>query len=211
MPLPRLYAVGSDMHGRWDTEYLPMDPARYGDAPTCPRCGAFIGSRQWLEPLRVSITVHGEGPADFAFFGAGDFLIATTATETLREHAVTGVEVVRPVEVGAARGCPLRDLPQYVCPELQIGAAADVERTVIVSDRANPCEWCGPNAADAIGPIYIEESTWKDIDVFVPRRLPGVVLATERLVQAVEEASLTGIAFVEAEQHRWDPLGLLGH
>jgi hypothetical protein len=28
-------------------------------------------------------------------------------------------------------------------------------------------------------------------------------------VDAVEDAGLTGIAFVEAQDHRWDPLSLL--
>ena len=136
--------------------------------------------------------------------------MAWPAVEALRGRGLTGVETVRSVEVTAARGWPLRGLPQYVYPELRVGAAADVERSVIVSDRANPCPWCGPNAADAVGAIYVDSSTWEDLDVFIPRRLPGVALATQRLVDAVEDAGLLGIGFIETERHRWDPLSLLG-
>jgi len=150
VPLPRLYVVRSDMHGRWDTEYLPVDSTRYGEAPTCPACGAFIGGRHWLDPLRVSLTVHGEGPAHFALFG-GELLVARSALDALRDERLAGLETVRSVEVTDCRGWSLADLPRYVYPELRVGAAADVERCVIVSDRANPCGWCGPNAADAVG------------------------------------------------------------
>jgi hypothetical protein len=203
VPLPRLYVVRNDMHGPWGTEYVPADPARYGEAPTCRACGAFTGGRRWLDPLRVALTVHGQGPADFAFFGGGEFLVTAAALEAFDLGAV------RPVEVTECRGWPLADLPRYFYPELRVGPAVDLERTVIVTDSASPCAWCGPNAADAIGAIHVDESTWEDLDWFVPRRLPGVVLVTQHVVDAVERAGLTGIAFVGAEQHRWDPLNLL--
>jgi hypothetical protein len=210
MPLPRLYVVQSDMHGRWDTEYMPVESARYGDAPTCPQCGAFIGARKWLDPLRASVSVHGEAPGDFGFFGSADFLVTRAAVASLRVLGIAAFEDARPVDVAASRGWPLHDIPRYVYPELPVGPAADLDRSVIVSARANPCEWCGPNAADAIGPIYVEEATWEDVELFVPRRVPGVTLATQRFVDAVHEAGLTGITFVAANQHRWDPLNLLG-
>jgi hypothetical protein len=208
MPVPPLYVVRSDMHGRWDTEYQPTDSAHYGNAPTCPECGAFIGAREWLDPLRVSLTVHGEGPGDFAF-GGGDFLVSDTAVASLRQSKVRAFERARPVEAAASRGWPLRDLPSYVYPEVPIGPAADVRRSVILSERANPCDWCGPNAADAIGGVYIDEETWEDVDLFVPRRLPGVLVVTQPFVDAVNHARLTGIGFTEAQRYRWDPLNLL--
>jgi Protein of unknown function (Gmx_para_CXXCG) len=208
MSIPRLSVVGSDMHGRWDTEYLPADPANYGDAPTCPECGAFIGSRRWLDPLRASLTVHGEGPGDFAF-GAGDFLVTESAVASLRDQGIVAFEKARTVAVTASRAWSLGDLPRYVYPDLPVGPAADANRSVIVSNRPNPCGWCGPNAADAIGSIYIDAATWEDTDLFVPRRIPGLVLASQRFVDAVQHARLTGIRFVEAEHHRWDPLNLL--
>jgi hypothetical protein len=207
--LPLLYVVKADMHGRWDTEYLPSESARYGAAPPCPVCGALTGAKRWLAPLRVSLTVRGEGPADFAFFSSGDFLMTRSAVDVLREQGLSGLEADRSVEVAAVWGWSLPDLPRYVYPELRVGPAVDVERSVIVSDRPNPCDWCGPNAADAIGAIHIDEGTWEDVDLFVPRRLPGTVLATERFVDTVTAAGLTGIAFVPAARHRWDPLRLL--
>jgi hypothetical protein len=207
-PFRALYVVGSDMHGRWDTEYLPANPAHYGEAPACPECGAFIGGRRWIDPLRASLTVHGEGPGDFAF-GVGDFLVTESAVASLRDHDIVAFERARPVAVTTSHGWPLRDLPRYVYPDLPVVPAADVNRSVIISDRPNPCRWCGPNAADAIGSVYIDETTWEDTDLFVPRRIPGLVLATQRFVEAVQHAGLTGIRFVEAEHHRWDPLNLV--
>ncbi len=92
---------------------------------------------------------------------------------------------------------------------MPVGSAADLERSVIVSDRAQSCDWCGPNAADAIGAIYIDPTTWEDLDLFVPRRLPGVFVVTQSFVDAAQELGLTGAHFVDAESHRWDPLNLL--
>lgn len=119
MQLPRLYVVQSDKHGPWDTEYEPVDTASYGDAPTCPRCGEFIGMRRWRDPLRASVAVHGEGPADFAFRGGGTFLVTEAAVELLRVPGIAAFAHARPVHVAASRGWPLADLPSYVYPELK--------------------------------------------------------------------------------------------
>jgi hypothetical protein len=52
-----------------ETDYEKPDDTNRGDAPTCPRCGGYVGMKVWLPPYRVELYRYGRQWGDIAFGG----------------------------------------------------------------------------------------------------------------------------------------------
>ena len=196
----------------WDTEYMPSDGTRYGDAPRCAACGVFTAMREWLPPCEVTVRAFGKAYGDFAFFSRADFLTSDHATNALRSSRLHGIAEYRPVATlkhSPAASPP----PRYFHPILTKGAPRiDRKRTVLKTGElfaGDVCDVCLSRPLDAIGAVHVDTTSWNNEDMFIPRGLPGMVIVTERFEQLVGSAELTGVTLVPVEEHRWDPLGLL--
>jgi hypothetical protein len=68
---------------------------------------------------------------------------------------------------------------------------------------------CRSGGLDAIRGLALEEGTWSGEDLFEARGLQGLVLASERLRQFVEDETLTNVGLVPMDEYVWDPLNLI--
>jgi hypothetical protein len=62
---------------------------------------------------------------------------------------------------------------------------------------------------DAIGGFSLEPGTWKGEDVFRPRGLHGLFVASERFERWAARHGLTNMRLTLIDQYLWDPLSLL--
>ena len=195
----------------WDTEYRPVENARYGDATRCASCGGFTSPRRWLQPYEVELKSHGRTFGDFAFRAAAQFLVSRHAAQSWVDAGLVGIREFHSVTVVSQtpRSIPR---PEYRFPILELGATKiDARHTVIAPSESNTeiCDVCLSRPIDAIGEVVVDIATWDGADLFIARGLPATVIVTERFASFVATSELTGVAVTPAEQFRWDPLRLL--
>lgn len=193
----------------YDTEMLEADPVNLGKAPGCERCGRFIGTRRWLSPRRVDLTLHGSTWGDFAFRGAAgeDFLLSERAARLYRASGMTGLSGFEPVEIARVRGND-QPAPRYLYVAVDHGGAAvDEERSSLVRSEQVACEHCHYGGIlSAVHGFRLSPETWTGQDVFVPRGLPGTAVVTSRFRDWVESHRLTNVRLTPTEDYEWDSM-----
>src|SRR5829696_1233741 len=96
------YVLEPNPKGRHEaarTDAVVADGYRFGDAPECPACGGAVGMRAWLPPFQVWIETLGSAFGDFAFGGAGWFLVSERAKELYERSGLTGLSGFEEAEV----------------------------------------------------------------------------------------------------------------
>jgi hypothetical protein len=85
----------------------------------------------------------------------------------------------------------------------------DEARSRIVRNRPPTCSVCRSGGPDAIHGLALEDGTWSGEDVFEARGLQGLVLASARVRELVEDEGLTNIGLMPLDEYVWDPLNLI--
>src|SRR5262245_13046428 len=110
---------------------------KVGEAPTCPVCGAGIGSRQVLPPRRVELGLWGRHFSDLAFCGGADVLVSARFRDAFLRSGLTGFSGFAPVEIAkvvARLGKIPKPLPSYF-------QAVPGRSRAAVDDRASGLEY----------------------------------------------------------------------
>jgi hypothetical protein len=155
---------------------LEADPVNLGDAPRCEACGRFVGTRPWLPPHRVELTLHGKSWGDFAFRGVvgEDFLFSGRVAELYRAAGLAGLVGSEVVEVVRFRGTTATP-PDYLHVAVELGETAiDESQSVLMRSAEVACERCRyAGTLEAIHGFRVASDTWGGPDLFVARGLPG--------------------------------------
>lgn len=181
-----------------------------GHAPQCPRCGAFIGMREWLPPFCGTVELHGQGFGDFMRGPGSGFLITTHLADAFRAEGLTGLQGFHPVEItrvrGRRRGSMPVDMPQYVYVIPVFGSAA-VDETRSRIRRSDPirCDWCRETGVDSVHGFCLEPGSWNGDDMFFARGMPGTVIVSERFVGFVQRHGFTNMRLTPIEEYVWAP------
>jgi len=206
---PRFYVLRNDFEGPYDTAFEKPDDSRSAGAPTCPRCGRYIGMRDWLPPYRVELEVHGEkGAGDFAMGTGFGLLLSERMAELFRKKGLRGFSGFHPVEVVKMNARAKRmGVPRYFSVTADYGRAA-VDEAHSRLRRAEPleCPECRNPGMDGVYGFAIEPGTWDGLDVFRPRGLQGDLVVSERFAELVAEGGLTNVLLTPTERFTWDPL-----
>jgi hypothetical protein len=197
--------LGGRAGSRNDTEMLEADPVHLGDAPTCEVCRRFIGSRPWLPPYRVGLTLRGAEWGDFAF-RVGDeteFLLSERAAGVIRAEDVQGLSEAAVVEGAHAVGSHVPPPAYFQVAVARIGVAIDEESSRVIRSRPPSCSRCLSDDIAAIHGFRLEADTWTGEDVFIARGLPGGVIASRRFRQIIARYGLTNVRFTRTESYEW--------
>src|ERR1700736_684521 len=96
----RFYALEKYPEGDAETCALTGKSFVKGDAPSCPTCGATVGSLTWLPPLRGELELFGREFGDLVFPpGSNDFLVSQKFKDVYYGHCLTGLSGFDPVDV----------------------------------------------------------------------------------------------------------------
>jgi hypothetical protein len=206
-PNPHFFVLRHALGSRHDTSF-EREGNSLGEAPRCPRCGAFIGMREWLPPLRGVLQLHGEDFGDFVKGPGSGFLISKRFADAFRSEGLTGLSGFLPVEVSRVRG-RRRGSPHYLfVTPIFGGAAVDEPRSRIRRSHPIACDACRETGVDAIHGFSLEAGGWTGDDVFFARGLPGSPVVSERFAHFVERHSLTNMHLIPTESYTWNPLAL---
>lgn len=199
------FVVVADRGSTYDTDFLKAEGSTYGDPPRCEVCGRPIGMRRWLPPFRAELKLYGSDWGDFAFFGPAQFLVSDRAVAAIAKTDLSGLTGFEPVEAVTVEGGVSPPTYRQVVIALN-GAAVDESESSLVRSGDIACDACRSNGVDAIHGFALEPGTWTGQDIFIPRGLPGVVVATERVTQVVKDHGLTNIRFVPTAMYEWDAM-----
>jgi hypothetical protein len=207
---PRFFVIKDDMDSGHDMSF-ERTGGTIGEAPRCPHCGAFIGMRAWLPPLRGKLMLYGEGFGDFVKVPGGGYLVSARFAEAFLAERLTGIPDFQPVTIVrvSSRRRSLKSAsppPYFYMNPVFGGAAVDEARSRI--RRASPisCDWCRETNVDTIHGFSLEEGSWRGEDIFDARGLPGSAVVSERFAHFVERHRLTNIGLIPTEEYTWDPL-----
>lgn len=183
------------------------DPAVYGDAPRCPTCHQYIGSRKWLPPHRISVEVWDQCFPDLLLMNT-DILVSDRFKSHWISGAFIGLSDYAPVEVDRVnwRTGSRGRLPLYFHAKVaRSRAAIDMVASGFEWDEPPSCEECrlGRNV-QRWQRILIEENTWDGLDVFFARGIAGTIIVTERLKAMCEREYLRAPVFAPAETFAYD-------
>lgn len=196
-----------------ETEFSDVEPVRTGEAPTCERCGGFVGALTCLPPYRVELELWDSICGDIAFGPGGDLLVSERFKTLWQEHDLTGLQGFDPVEVVKVkrhkREKPdLSEQPDYYrVSVVRSQAAIDADQSGL--DRDTPevcpvCRLCAKGGVKRARRIVLEPGTWGGEDIFVARGLPGTYLVSERFKTFFDEYKITSAKLIPAEEYSFD-------
>lgn len=194
-----------------------IDP-RYGQAPKCPSCGAYLGMRKWLAPHRVRLV---KGMKSFA---PGDIIDGPGCEAMMSERFIAeyeranlkGIERWEPVTIEGynnywekklKRPAPAEQYRIATFPRPMVRAKWD-----LMHPRPLPgtslnwigCDVCGrhPSAAGSYRGIVVDDDSWNGADIFQLTNFGGCFVVTEAFAKFVAESKLSGIPLVPTAKYR---------
>lgn len=205
------YVLQSEAGTDAETLYEPAEPMRLGPAPTCPRCGRYVGLRTWLAPRSARIGVYGRVFGDVAFGSGTDLLLSDSFVSAWRSKSLRGLGGFEPV---AVRRTSAPRLSRSCAPKYFHATAgrtnARVNRATSQIETAGTiaCELClGPGPIDGIAKLDIDLRSVGEEDAFQPWGAAGIVVVSERVLALAEEHRLENVTGTPLSTFSWDPLG----
>ena len=196
-----------------ETEFSDVRPVRTGDAPTCEKCGGFVGLLTCLPPYRVEIELWDSIFGDVAFGPGGDLLVSERFRTVWQERGLTGLQGFDAVEVARVkrhkRNKPgLSARPDYYrVSAVRSQAAIDDTRSGLEREGGEVCPACRTGergGAKRTRRIVLEPDTWTGEDIFIVRGLPGTRLASERFKSFFDDYEITSATLIPAEDYSFD-------
>jgi len=175
----------------------PSERVRGDVFPTCPHCGARIGTLPWLPPYVIKLTTKKLG--DLCTDGL-QLLVSRKFRESWDECGLTGLEFVdEPIQVQGR----ISDTVGYrlVRPVHAI-TRLDEEASGLVVETFVGCDQCRVASRKKVDRLRIDESSWSGLDVFEPSGLCGHIVVTSRFVEMVERYQLTNFHFKHQDDFR---------
>lgn len=185
----------------------PRRGVNRGPAPTCPKCGGFLGMLTWLPPYRVELETWGTHYGDIARTG-DDLIVSDRFVDAFKRNSLKGVvriDAVDVVKVVHRRGKPKEPMPIYFkASVIRSNTTIDQKASGYVwKDESKVCPECLFDTLKRYERIVIDESTWNGDDIFYPRGGNGPIVS-ERFRQVFLEQGLVGADFIPANEHHYD-------
>ncbi len=114
------------------------------------------------------------------------------------------LEQLQAAGVRGLQGCPLqvrfraKQPPELLALQLELHGRFHLE--VLSADRKLPCATCGNNPSPMPETLWLAGSSLpEDVDVFRFLEAPGFIIASDRMVNAVNRLELNGVVFREVK------------
>jgi hypothetical protein len=192
--------------------YEPTGKAKYGDAPQCEACGAYVDGGRWLPPYEVDM----KQPRTIGDFVAGpggcDFLLSDRALKVFQLEKVKGIQSILPITI--LKMGTTKKGNTYRRPKLH-GISVTRAHTRILYEKMGVrwaekperdyCRVCGPGGGGSGGVyrsyerIVVNELSYSGEDVFKAANFPGHILLSEKAVNTILSNKLTNASIVPCE------------
>lgn len=196
--------------GFTETEWMPVDPGNYGDAPVCPKCGAYLDGDEWLPPYRVALEMFTKEYGNVVLgIGRSIFLVDDYFRDRFPKTDLTGLEFIGEAEVSklicrpGVRKKMLTEPPRYHLAKIRYGCAAiDQEKSGFVFEegREPTCDYCRQGLVKRYDRIVIDESTWDGTDIFLARGIGGMRTTSQRFKDWWDTCEFNNCRVIPAEE-----------
>jgi hypothetical protein len=183
-----------------------VDPVKYGEAPRCPSCGAWIGMKPWLPPYRVRL-VEGTktaAPADIITGpGFSGFIASDRFATEFESNGLTGVERWEPVHIEGYNDYEGDPIPAQAVVNRPYKLAilpTPITRVklsdAVYEDDVPDCAVCsqGRNLESYQG-FVVDETSWLGADVFETTNT-GRTVVTDRFADFCHAGEFTGVLLI---------------
>lgn len=185
--------------------FSEADNPNRGPAPTCPRCGRFLGMLTWLPPYRIEIEPWGRHWGDVAQMG-NDLIVSERFRQAFVEESLKGIEKFDPVEVVKVNrrwGRPKEPMPRYFKGSVVFSPTAidQVASGYEWEDESRVCPECQFDPLADLRRrkrLVVKQETWNGDDVFFPRGCTRVMVS-ERFRSMFQDHKLLGAIFIPSE------------
>jgi hypothetical protein len=179
----------------------------YPSCPYCPKCGAPIGMRYWLEPRRIILSKPKYGD----FVSGQEYLVSEGFKSAYDQSDLKGIKAFIPVEVAKVRYLK-KNSPspsQYYALDLERSyARIDHEKSFITwemetQDHKKICELCNPfgTVSIEIKGICIDDSNWGGEDIFHLHEMGSTVYASQKFVDFCLEREFTNFNYINTKDY----------
>jgi hypothetical protein len=190
------------------TDFIVADGALLGNAPKCSTCNQFIGMRQLLPPMRFELELMGRSFGDLAFGSGNDVLVSGRFRDAFAGSGLTGLSGFAPAEIIKVVSHHQKisgPLPNYfVAAPGRSGAAVDSRASGMEYNKPWTCEACRVGAFMRLRRLVLESGTWTGEDVFIPRGLPGIIVASERFKRFCDRHVFSNCVLIDAADYHFD-------
>jgi len=186
-----------------------VDPLILGPAPKCPKCGVAVGMMEWLPPQRVKVSsAKPEKWGDFLWGTFTPFMVSDRFKEIYEKEGLTGIETFYPhaeiVRVGRRKSGDIPpDMPAYHLVKIPWGRANMDDEASEIERKPRDCDYCR-GSPKRFERVIIQPGSWLGDDLFIPRGLFGIVLASQRFKEIVEAYGLKNIWLIPSERYAYD-------
>lgn len=205
------YVLQSDVGSEAETSYEPVEPIQLGPAPTCPRCGRYVGLKAWLAPHSARVDAHGRRLGDVVFGSGTDLLVSDSFVSAWRSkglRGLSGFETVDVRRVSASRVAGPRVRPYFHAKPERSEARVNRMTSQFTTAGSMECDLClGPGPINAIVRLDLDLSSLSGEDAFEPWGSAGIVVVSERVLTLAREHLLENVTVIPLSTFRWDPLG----
>lgn len=201
--------IGTPAERRAWTEMISIPEDKpMGPAPSCSRCGQYVGMLTWLPPYICDLDCWGREYGDFAFGVCGDVLVSERLRALYLDANLVGVSsfdavvVRRAIRHRRARGA----IPKYYKIKIAwTDAVVDRVESGEVWQDLPTCTLCHGNAnLLRYERIQFVRGTWTGEDVFALRRCHVPVLVSQRFRDLCVQNDVTNVSFIAADQYWYD-------
>lgn len=204
----RFYVFERWPQTRYDTDFVDAEPSNTGEPARCPKCGRPIGMLPWLPPFRAELRIYGQTFGDVAYGPAGNILVSARFAETYQLERLVGLVGFEAVEIVGVqrRGGSGADqpTPRYVHAAITAGGAViDEARSRLRRSGPVTCDVCRSDGLDTVTGFLLDKGTWTGEDVFYPRGLSGIAVASERFRDFIARHQFTNVNLIPTQEYVW--------
>lgn len=202
-------------NGFADTEFIRGTKTKLSnDAPTCPKCGQYIGGRKWIPPYYIELEMYTRQFGNVVLGTGGDKLVVDDCFKSRFEKVnLTGLEFLGKAEIskiicrGGVKKKQLSEPPLYYIARIQYGSAAiDHEKSGSIFDTgmAPTCQHCRLGIIRRYSRIVIDESTWNGTDIFLARGIGAAITTTQRFKDWWDSCNFNNCKIIPSEDDHCD-------
>ena len=192
------------------TDFTFDESVPTGDAPKCPRCGAYVGMLESLPPFRVELETWGPQFGDCAFW-LRSFLVSARFVEAYAVAELKGLSGFDRVEVlshrayGRARGT----VPSYFHVVPKMGSAridshaCGIERG---PEKGEICSTClgGGGEIKRWKHTILDTASWQGDDIFYPHGLSSTLVVSRRFKDWSDRHAFENLILVPSSEWSYD-------
>lgn len=177
-----------------------------GEAETCPTCGRYVSSTEWMSPRKIKLTGHNY-PDRLTSWLSEPLVVSERFVNLYKSSPLIGVSEFAPIDfvIVSQSTSRMDSIPHYYCAKTKYttGVKIDPIHSEIYGQAYGwTCNTCNPfgTTVDRINSIVLDTEHWNGEDIF---RVYGLgIVVSQRFYDFVTEHRFTNFDLTEVRKYK---------